>query len=82
LPPASRPPSTPPASKPRISAIESRAALRQGARRNRISEAVIMAELNGVSKQSLATWERFLSLTKWAIILIAIVLTGMALFLT
>jgi hypothetical protein len=41
-----------------------------------------MAEPQQLSKQSLATWTRFLSLTKWAIILIAIVLTGMALFLT
>lgn len=41
-----------------------------------------MAELDKLPKQALATWERFLGLTKWAILLIAIVLIGMAIFLT
>lgn len=39
-------------------------------------------DVNALPKQNLATWEAFLSLTKWAIILIAIVLIGMAIFLT
>jgi flagellar biosynthesis/type III secretory pathway M-ring protein FliF/YscJ len=40
-----------------------------------------MAELDKLSKQARGTWEGFLSLTKWAILLIALVLVAMALFL-
>ncbi|MFQ3594583.1 MAG: aa3-type cytochrome c oxidase subunit IV [Sphingomonadaceae bacterium] len=41
-----------------------------------------MAELDKLPKQARGTWDRFLGLTKWAIILVAIVLIGMAIFLT
>lgn len=41
-----------------------------------------MAELDRLPKQALSTWERFLGLTKWAAILIAVILIGMAIFLT
>ncbi|WP_448582807.1 aa3-type cytochrome c oxidase subunit IV [Thermaurantiacus sp.] len=41
-----------------------------------------MAELDKLPEQALGTWEKFLGLTKWAVILIAIILIGMAIFLT
>jgi hypothetical protein len=41
-----------------------------------------MSELEKLPKHHIGMWERFLSLTKWAIVLIALVLTGMAIFLT
>mgnify|MGYP000200463631 CR=1 FL=1 len=39
-------------------------------------------DVRNTPEQNLATWEAFLSLTKWAVILIAIVLVAMAIFLT
>jgi hypothetical protein len=39
-------------------------------------------DTRALPKQNLLTWEAFLSLTKWAVILIALVLIGMAIFLT
>jgi hypothetical protein len=41
-----------------------------------------MAEHDKLPKQAIGTWERFLGLTKWALIFVVIVLIGMALFLT
>jgi hypothetical protein len=40
-----------------------------------------MAELEKVSPDNLGVYKGFLTLTKWAIILIALVLIGMAVFL-
>lgn len=39
-------------------------------------------DVKDLPAQNLGTWEAFLSLTKWAILSIAIVLLGMAIFLT
>lgn len=40
-----------------------------------------MSDTNGLNKDNRATYEMFLWLTKWGIILVVVVLIGMAIFL-
>ncbi|MCS6986809.1 MAG: aa3-type cytochrome c oxidase subunit IV [Sphingomonadaceae bacterium] len=40
-----------------------------------------MVDFDRLPKQSLDTWNAFLALTKWAVIVVAIVLIALALFL-